>query len=92
MEGYTVLPNSSGKVSAFLISDAIIGLTLISLAIATFYFNQSCFMKNEDELYLKNLQVQEAFQQSVSQINQGKPLNQIKVHSDAGEYQINVEK
>ena len=48
-----MLPNSSGKVSAFLISDAIIGLTLISLAIATFYFNQSCFMKNEDELYLK---------------------------------------
>ena len=92
MEGYTVLPNSSGKVSAFLISDAIIGLTLISLAIPTFYFNQSCFMKNEDELYLKNLQVQEAFQQSVSRINQGKPLNQIKVHSDAGEYQINVEK
>lgn len=92
MEGYTVLPNSSGKVSAFLISDAIIGLTLISLAITTFYFNQSCFMKNEDELYLKNLQVQEAFQQSVSRINQGKPLNQIKVHSDAGEYQINVEK
>lgn len=87
-----MLPNSSGKVSAFLISDAIIGLTLISLAITTFYFNQSCFMKNEDELYLKNLQVQEAFQQSVSRINQGKPLNQIKVHSDAGEYQINVEK
>ena len=87
-----MLPNSSGKVSAFLISDAIIGLTLISLAIVTFYFNPSCFMKNEDELYLKNLQVQEAFQQSVSRINQGKPLNQIKVHSDAGEYQINVEK
>ena len=73
-------------------SDAIIGLTLISLAIATFYFNQSCFMKNEDELYLKNLQVQEAFQQSVSRINQKEPLSQIKVHSDAGEYQVNVEK
>ena len=49
-------------------------------------------MKNEDELYLKNLQVQEAFQQSVSRIDQKEPLNQIKVHSDAGEYQINVEK
>lgn len=87
-----MLLNNSGKVSAFLISDAIIGLTLISLAIATFYFNQSCFMKIEDELYLKNLQVQEAFQQSVSRINQNEPLNQIKVHSDEGEYQISVEK
>lgn len=87
-----MLLNNSGKVSAFLISDAIIGLTLISLAIATFYFNQSCFMKIEDELYLKNLQVQEAFQQSVSRINQNESLNQIKVHSDEGEYQISVEK
>lgn len=87
-----MLLNNSGKVSAFLISDAIIGLTLISLAIATFYFNQSCFMKIEDELYLKNLQVQEAFQQSVSRINQKESLNQIKVHSDEGEYQISVEK
>lgn len=49
-------------------------------------------MKIEDELYLKNLQVQEAFQQSVSRINQNEPLNQIKVHSDEGEYQISVEK
>ncbi|KRM52993.1 hypothetical protein [Ligilactobacillus araffinosus] len=87
-----MLPSKSDKVSAFLISDAIIGLTLISLAIATFYFNQSCFMKNEDELYLKNLQVQEAFQQSILRINQKEPLGQIKVHSDAGEYQVNVEK
>lgn len=49
-------------------------------------------MKNEDELYLKNLQVQEAFQQSILRINQKEPLGQIKVHSDAGEYQVNVEK
>lgn len=87
-----MLRNNNGRISAFLISDAIIGLTLISLAISTFYFNQSCFMKSENELYLKNLQVQEAFQKSVTQINQNKRLNQIKVHSDVGEYQINVEK
>lgn len=74
------------NVSGFLISEAMIGLSLITLAISTFYFNQSCFMKNENELYLKNLQVQTAFRKSATQLSEGKRLNQIKVHSEIGEY------
>lgn len=49
-------------------------------------------MKNENELYLKNLQVQAAFRKSATLLNEGKQLNQIKVHSEIGEYQISVEK
>lgn len=86
MEEYIVLRKIKDNVSGFLISEAMIGLSLITLAISTFYFNQSCFMKNENELYLKNLQVQTAFRKSATQLSEGKRLNQIKVHSEIGEY------
>lgn len=85
-----MLQRVKGNVSGFLISEAMIGLSLITLAISAFYFNQSCFMKNENELYLKNLQVQAVFRKSATQLSEGKKLNRIQVHSEIGEYQINV--
>lgn len=82
----------NGKVKAFLMSETMIGLMIISLALTTFYFNQSCFIKNENDLYLKNLQVQEAFQKSIIQLRQDKKIDAISIQSDQGVYQINVKK
>lgn len=83
---------NNGKISAFLMSETIIGLILISLSLTTFYFNQSCFIKNENELYLKNLRVQEAFQISIIKLHQNQKLDKITVRSDQGVYQVNVQR
>lgn len=84
--------NDSGKIRAFLMIETMIGLIIISMALTTFYFNQSCFIKSENELYLKNLQVQEAFQKSIMHLRQNKKIDAISVHSNQGVYQINVKK
>lgn len=78
------------KVSGFLIADSMIGLLIISIAISLFCFNQSCFSKLENELYLTNLKAQQAYTESIQNVNKSQQINQIKIQDKQGSFLIYV--
>lgn len=78
------------KVRGFLVSDSIIGLLIIGLAVGLFCFNQSCFMKNEDQIYLKNMIVQQAYFESIKGLSKNQKIEQIKINGRYDEYEVHV--